>query len=178
MNTIWRLFIANPAPWLSFFTTAIFGATTAYFAWRTRQLQRAQLRQINRGVDSDLADAESEVNKIASAAFYWAQWCESGGLGTALTVYGSSSGLGRPDLPKVIRILSFHIPELERDASDAVIRLHATLSALDLAVQSGPHSEAARAIVPKIEVGLNEARTIAERVLEQIKLRRQQLRAV
>jgi hypothetical protein len=173
-------FIRNTTGWLTFFTTTTLGVTTAYFAWRTRQMQRAQLRQSNRQADLELADAEAELNNGLLAPFYWNSWKENSDAFGALTVYGDAKDkLRRPDLPKVVRILGFYLPDAEKDASEGIIRLYATLDFLNVLVpRLARPRDGIAAELDRAEHGLQQADAQMKRSLEAIKRKREELRHV
>jgi hypothetical protein len=173
-------FVRNPTGWLTFFTTTTLGATTAYFAWRTRQMQRAQLRQANRQADQELADAEAELNYGILASFYWNEWKEKGNSLDALDLYASvHERLKRPDLPKVVRILGFYLPDAEKNASDGIIRLYATLDFLNMLVPRLAHNRnGLNADLDRAESELRQADGDLTKALEAIKRQRKKLGAV
>jgi hypothetical protein len=131
--------------------------------------------QVNRSLDTDLADAEAEICKVTSAAYYWEQWQASGGPEMALAIYGGADvNLARPDLSKVTKILSFHCPDIEAEASDAIIKFHAALAALDFGLQHGKNTSD---LLMRVGEGFGAVAATAERVILRIRRRRAELRS-
>jgi len=179
-STLFSEISRNPTGWLTFFTTTTLGATTAYFAWRTRQMQRAQIRQINRQADNELAEADAEMNYGVLTWFYWDEWRKKFDSIGAFTLYeGARSNLRRPDLPKVVRVLSFYLPEAEKDASEGIIRLYAARDALDSLIPrlAQPHEQLVDD-VRRVEDGLRDADLQMRRAVDAIKRKRSELRRI
>jgi hypothetical protein len=119
--------------WLTFISTMVLGAVTVYFACRTRQLERKQARQINREFDRELADAEAELQKGAAFRFYWENWKKGRTPMYALDIYAQArANMPLPDLPKIDRTLTFHLPGTAvKHADSGSIKLQVAKTLLD-----------------------------------------------
>jgi hypothetical protein len=179
MCSIWDDLVKDPSKWLTFFTTFILGCLTAYFAWRTRQLERQQSRQINREFDRELADAAAEINRGLVVWYYWQSWKDAlDSMGALETYKRWGSNLTRPDLPKLQRILAFHLPDEEKGSSEAVVHLDTALSALDqtLATRSSLGDPEILDRISRVESALSEAASRLQKTLDTVQRKRERLR--
>ena len=87
--------------------------------------------------------------------------------------------LKRPDLPKVVRILGFYLPEAEDIAEHGIIQLYATLDYMDVlaagVASQGPEAATQLDGAEQALAGIDEK---LKRALDLIKQRRRQLRQV
>jgi len=180
MDRVLSDFLENPADWLTFLSTLILGLVTVRFAYRSRQLEQKQVRQINREFDLELSEAESEIERARTFVYLWVNnWKANGGSRQALEVYARArSNYTRPDLPKLLKVLRFHLPDLEQDANAGVIGLYATLDYLDVLVDARSNNSAqiTEALV-RVEQTLAETASQMDRTLDFVKRRRRELRS-
>ncbi len=165
--------------WLTLLSTTILGGVTIYFAFRTRQLELKQARQINREFDRELAAAETEAQRAASFRLYWDGWKKDNDLQRTLALYVQA----RDDMPHVetSRLqnpLAFHLPNVLEDARHGEVRFHVALNLLDMATGRihMPNSPPVAELVQKAEAALHEAEEYFQRVLDAVTQKRATLR--